>query len=59
MQIPEAEVEPYIADVRDKALQYSLQQGVAFLHKTMAPGDQQAVWRLFDSGAVQVRCGHQ
>ena len=55
VQIPEADVEPYVAEVRDKALQYSLQHGVGFLHKTMAPADQAAVGRLFASGAVQVR----
>ena len=43
-----------VEDVRDRALRYSLENGVAFLHKTLSPADQAAVRRLFASGAVQV-----
>ena len=42
-------------EVRDRALRYSLENGVAFLHKTLSAGDQAAVRRCFASGAVQVR----
>ena len=43
-----------VEDVRDRALRYSLENGVAFLHKTLSAPDQAAVRRLFASGAVQV-----
>ena len=45
-----------VEEVRDRALRYSLENGVAFLHKTLSASDQAAVRRLFASGAIQVRC---
>ncbi|GFR50198.1 hypothetical protein Agub_g12366 [Astrephomene gubernaculifera] len=50
----EADLAPYLPRVRDAALRHSLQYGVGFCHETLAPGDQQAVRLLFESGAIQV-----
>jgi len=58
-QVPAESVAGDVEEVRDRALRYSLENGVAFLHKTLSAPDQAAVRRLFASGAVQVRgsCG--
>ncbi len=54
-QVPAETVAGDVEEVRDRALRYSLENGVAFLHKTLSAPDQAAVRRLFASGAVQVR----
>ena len=55
VQVPADSIAADVEEVRDRALRYSLENGVAFLHKTLSAPDQAAVRRLFDSGAVQVR----
>lgn len=40
--------------VRDPALKYGLEFGVAFLHDIMKPEDRAVAERLFAAGAVQV-----
>ena len=54
-QVPTDTIAADVEDVRDRALRYSLENGVAFLHKTLSAPDQAAVRRLFASGAIQVR----
>lgn len=54
MQLEAADLEPYLANVHDKALKHSLQYGVGFLHETMSPAEQEIVNRLFNNGAIQV-----
>jgi len=41
--------------VRDGALRHALEYGVAFLHETQAPAEQEVVNTLFASGAIQAR----
>ena len=55
MQLETADLEPYLANVHDKALLHSLQYGVGFLHETMSAAEQEIVNRLFNNGAIQVR----
>ena len=54
LQLEAADLEPYLANVNDKALKHSLQYGVGFLHETMPPAEQEIVNRLFNNGAIQV-----
>ena len=54
LQLEVADLEPYLANVNDKALKHSLQYGVGFLHETMSPAEQEIVNRLFNNGAIQV-----
>ena len=56
MQLEASDLEPYLTNVHDKALKHSLQYGVGFLHETMSAGEQEIVNRLFNNGAIQVRC---
>ena len=42
--------------MRDGALKHALEYGVAFLHETQAPAEQEVVNTLFSSGAIQVSC---
>ena len=51
-----ADLEPYLERVRDGALKHALEYGVAFLHETQAPAEQEVVNTLFSSGAIQARC---
>ena len=55
-QVTKADLEPYLERVRDGALRHALEYGVAFLHETQAPAEQEVVNTLFSSGAIQVRC---
>lgn len=55
VQLETADLEPYLANVHDKALLHSLQYGVGFLHETMSAAEQEIVNRLFNNGAIQVR----
>ena len=57
LQLEVADLEPYLANVSDKALKHSLQYGVGFLHETMSSAEQEIVNRLFNNGAIQVRQG--
>ena len=57
LQLEAADLEPYLANVHDKALKHSLQYGVGFLHETMSSAEQEIVNRLFNNGAIQVRPG--
>ena len=57
LQLEVADLEPYLANVNDKALKHSLQYGVGFLHETMSSAEQEIVNRLFNNGAIQVRPG--
>lgn len=50
----EADLEPYLAQVKDKALKHALQYGMGFLHETMPAIEKEVVNRLFASGAIQV-----
>jgi len=49
------DLEPYLERVRDGALRHALEYGVAFLHETQAPAEQEVVNTLFASGAIQAR----
>lgn len=55
-QLAEDALGPYLAKVHDRALKHALEYGVAFLHETQPPAEQDAVALLFKSGAIQV-CG--
>ena len=55
MQVAEVDLEPYLERVRDGALRHALEYGVAFLHETQAPAEQEVVSTLFASGAIQAR----
>ena len=55
-QVTKADLEPYLERVRDGALRHALEYGVAFLHETQAPAEQEVVNTLFSSGAIQVCC---
>ncbi|CAK0763687.1 DExH-box ATP-dependent RNA helicase DExH12 [Coccomyxa viridis] len=54
LQLEAADLEPYLANVNDKALKHSLQYGVGFLHETMSSAEQEIVNCLFNNGAIQV-----
>ena len=54
LQVTEEDLEPYLAQVRDKALKHALQYGVGFLYETMPAVEKEVVNRLFASGAIQV-----
>ena len=54
LQVEEADLEPYLERVNDKALKHSLQYGVAFIHEAMSQAEQDVVNVLFSSGAIQV-----
>lgn len=56
-QVAEADLAPYLERVRDGALRHALEYGVAFLHETQAPAEQEVVNTLFASGAIQARAG--
>jgi hypothetical protein len=45
-----------VETVRDPALKYGLEFGVAFLHDIMRPEDRAVAERLFAAGTVQVCC---
>lgn len=51
-------MEPYLAQVKDKALKHALQYGVGFLYETMPAVEKEVVNRLFASGAIQVSFRH-
>jgi len=53
--VAEADLAPYLERVRDGALRHALEYGVAFLHETQAPAEQEVVNTLFASGAIQAR----
>ena len=53
-QLAEDALGPYLAKVGDRALKHALEYGVAFLHETQPPAEQDAVSLLFKSGAIQV-----
>ena len=55
-QLAEDALGPYLAKVHDRALKHALEYGVAFLHETQPPAEQDAVALLFKSGAIQVGC---
>ena len=55
-QVTKADLELYLERVRDGALRHALEYGVAFLHETQAPAEQEVVNTLFSSGAIQVLC---
>ena len=55
VQVAEVDLEPYLEPVRDGALRHALEYGVAFLHETQAPAEQEVVNTLFASGAIQAR----
>ena len=57
LQVTEEDLEPYLAQVKDKALKHALQYGVGFLYETMPAVEKEVVNRLFASGAIQV-CSH-
>ncbi|KAF8063039.1 BRR2A [Scenedesmus sp. PABB004] len=50
----EADLEPYVARVKDAALAHALSYGVGYVHDTQPPLERQVVEFLFDSGAIQV-----
>ncbi len=54
LQAEEGDIAPYVERVHDAALGHALGYGVAFLHETQAPGEQDVAKLLFSSGAVQV-----
>ncbi|KAK9842537.1 hypothetical protein WJX81_005041 [Elliptochloris bilobata] len=54
LQVAETDLAPYLERVRDGALKHALEYGVAFLHETQAPAEQEVVNTLFASGAIQV-----
>jgi len=54
LQVEEADLEPYLERVGDKALKHSLQHGVAFIHEAMTQAEQDVISLLFSSGAIQV-----
>lgn len=54
LQVNEADLEPYLRDVKDKALAHALKYGMGFLHETMPAKEKEVVNRLFSSGAIQV-----
>ena len=56
-QADEADITPYVDRVHDAALRHALGYGVAFLHETQQPAEQDVAKLLFSSGAVQVRRG--
>jgi hypothetical protein len=51
----EADVAAEVETVRDPALKYGLEFGVAFLHDIMRPEDRAVAERLFAAGTVQVQ----
>jgi hypothetical protein len=58
--LPEADLEPFLARVKDATLRHSLSYGVGYLHESMGAAEQAVVSTLFSSGAIQVRgscCG--
>lgn len=52
--LPEDELAPYLAKVRDGALRHALSYGVGVLQEAMSPAEQAVVSALFESGAVRV-----
>lgn len=54
MQLSEEDLAPYLAKVGDRALRHALEYGVAFLHETQPPAEQEVVNLLFNTGAIQV-----
>lgn len=45
---------PYIARVKDAALQHALSFGVGYIHEAQPAIERQVVEYLFDAGAIQV-----
>ncbi len=56
LQAAEADVAAEVETVRNDALRFGLECGVAFLQDTMKPEDRAVAERLFAAGAIQVRC---
>lgn len=54
-QLAEDDLAPHLAKVGDRALRHALEYGVAFLHETQPPAEQEVVNLLFNAGAIQVR----
>lgn len=54
LMMSEADLEPYLARVREASLRHSLRYGVAFIHQTTSSSDREVVDLLYGSGAVQV-----
>ncbi len=54
VQAAAADIDPHLSRVRDATLRHLLSSGVAFLHATMTPAEQEVVTLLFNSGAIQV-----
>ena len=50
------DLEPFLAQVKDKALKHSLEHGLGYIHETMPQAEQDIVTTLFASNAIQV-CG--
>lgn len=54
VQLSEEDLKPYLDKVGDRALKHALEYGVAFLHETQLPAEQEVVNLLFNTGAIQV-----
>jgi hypothetical protein len=50
----EKDMAPYIARVKDAALQHALSFGVGYIHEAQPAIERQVVEYLFDAGAIQV-----
>lgn len=48
------DLEPFLAQVKDKTLQHALEYGIGYLHETMPQAEQDIVTTLFASNAIQV-----
>jgi pre-mRNA-splicing helicase BRR2 len=52
--LPLADLEPFLARVKDATLRHSLSYGVGYLHETMGAQEAAVARTLFASGAIQV-----
>eukprot|EP00879_Flechtneria_rotunda_P006108 GHRR01006421.1.p1 GENE.GHRR01006421.1~~GHRR01006421.1.p1 ORF type:complete len:1855 (+),score=687.13 GHRR01006421.1:742-6306(+) len=50
----EADLDPYIAEIKDAALAHALSFGVGYIHETMPERERRVVDFLFKEGAIQV-----
>ena len=52
--VAEADLEVYLARVKDPALAHGLRYGVGYMHETQPEAERQVVELLFNAGAIQV-----
>jgi pre-mRNA-splicing helicase BRR2 len=52
--VGEADLEVYLARVKDQALAHGLRYGVGYVHETQPEAERQVVELLFNAGAIQV-----